>query len=303
MMKRHLFALIQIITLSSLLMMYSELNAEPPSPIIVKLWQTAEDSTGLTENVLPSRGDNVRRITDIAEPSFTVYEVHKEKPTAAVLIFPGGGYYYLTINKEGTEAADWLNSIGITAIVVKYRVPDNREAAFQDAQRAVRLVRYHAGEWNIDPKRVGIIGFSSGGHLSARLSTDFKNDSYASVDEADQETCKPDYCILIYPAYLMSKQTEKLADRLAVTSDVPPTFIVQTKDDNNYVAGTIAFDQALKTAGVSSTFHLFPDGGHGYGLRLSKFAVSGWPKLCEKWLKENKIISDRSNKSDAGEGF
>jgi len=268
-------------------------NGGEPSPIQMALWPLAEGAKAVPERALPSRGDNVLRITDITEPSLAVYKVNKKTlPTPAVLILPGGAYAYLAINKEGTEIAAWLNSLNITAIVVKYSVPDNREDAFCDAQRAMRLIRYHAREWNIDPQRIGVIGFSAGGHLSARLSTDFNSRSYPHLDSADQEGCRPDFSILIYPAYLMNADIKKLVDELPVTPHTPPTFIVQTKDDTSFVSGTIAYNQALKQSGVSSTFHLFPEGGHGYGLRASdKYAVSNWPTLCETWLKENEIIS------------
>jgi acetyl esterase/lipase len=297
---RYLFLFIQIFVLSFSAIVYSLDNSKTSLSIQIKLWPTPNAPT---ERVLPSRGDSVTRITDISEPSLTLYQENKKgDPTPAVLIFPGGAYAYLAIDKEGREIARWFNSIGVTAIIVKYRVPDDREAAFQDGQRAMRLVRFHAKEWNIDPEHVGVIGFSAGGHLSARLSTDFKNRSYTSLDEVDKEDCRPDFCFLIYPAYLMNNQTKKLAIELPVTPYTPPTFIVQTEDDTMFVAGTIVYDQALKKSGVSSTFQLFPDGGHGYGLRPSKHAVSEWPELCEKWLRENSIINNISNKPETGEG-
>ena len=218
-------------------------------------------------------------------------------PAPAVLVFPGGGYRILAIDIEGTEVAEWLNSIGITAIVVKYRVPKNWESAFQDGQRAIRLVRHHAKEWNIDSKSVGVIGFSAGGHLSARLSTDFHKMSYINLDAADKQNCRPDFCILVYPAYLANKKTRRVAKELPVTSNTPPTFIVQTKDDR-FVDGTIIYDQALKKASVSSTFHLLEIGGHGYGLRPPKKGneTSHWPKLCAKWFHECSILNSLSNK-------
>lgn len=263
-----------------------------PAPFTMELWPagTSRNPAEVKERVLPARG-NVRRITDIKNPSLTVFPAKNKgmDPVPAVLIFPGGGYRILAIDMEGTEIAEWLNSIGITAIVVKYRVPKNREGAFQDAQRAMRLVRHHAKEWNIDSKSIGVIGFSAGGHLSARLSTDFKNRNYTSVDVADKQDCRPDFCILVYPAYLENKKSKQIAGELPVTGNTPPTFIVQTKDDRAFVKGTIRYDRALKKAGVSSTFHLFEIGGHGYGLRLPKKGkeTSRWPELCEKWLKTN----------------
>ncbi len=294
--KRYTFANIQLLMLLSSLIWYSTINAETPLQIIMQLWPSSNDSTGINERALPSRGDSVLRITDITTPSLTVYQIRNvDQPTPAVLIFPGGAYQYLAVNKEGTDVARWFNRIGMTAILVKYSVPGDREAAFRDAQRAVRLVRYHAGEWNIDPQRVGVIGFSAGGHLATRLSMDFRNRIYANVDSADMKQCRPDFCILIYPAYLMNKQTKKLADELLVTAEIPPTFIVQTKDDTSFVDGTIAYDLALKKAGVSSTFHLFPQGGHGYGIWPSKYVVSNWPQLCKNWLKGKLLLNNNSD--------
>ena len=263
-------------------------------PVEEKLWPTkiTNYQEAAIEKVLPDRGDNVRRITNIKEPSLTVYRANKNEATPAILVFPGGGYSILAINKEGTEIAEWLNGIGITAIVVKYRVPGSRTDAFQDAQRALRFVRHHAKEWNIDPKRIGVMGFSAGGHLAARLSTDFGNRINKKQDDIDDQDCRPEFCILIYPAYLLNKKTKQLAAELPVKTNTPPTFIVQTDDDKSFIDGTIVYDKALRENGVSSVFHRFPTGGHGYGLRPSKYQVSNWPKLCEKWLKANSIIPD-----------
>ncbi|MBN1407558.1 MAG: alpha/beta hydrolase [Calditrichaceae bacterium] len=259
--------------------------------VTLRLWPMLEDSMTSTEKPLPSRGDGVLRITDISNPSLTIYPVGEaENPTPAVLIFPGGAYAYIAINKEGIDVAKWFNSIGVTAVLVKYTVPDNKEAAFKDGQRALRLVRHYAKEWNIDPQRVGVIGFSAGGHLAARLSTDFERELYTKIDSADTESCRPDFSILMYPAYLENKETHSLADQIKISAEIPPTFIVQTKDDSSLVGGAILYDQALKDAGISSVFHLFPEGGHGYGIWPSEYEVSNWPELCEKWLKEIGII-------------
>lgn len=303
--QHHLFAIAISITSSACSMLSAPEEPIALPPIVKQLWpaNTKNREKRNSEKVMTNRRDNVRRITDITNPSFTVYQVDKnDEPTPAVLIFPGGGYSILAINKEGTEIAEWLNNIGITAIVVKYRVPRKRNEAFQDAQRAIRLVRHHAKEWNIDPKRTGIIGFSAGGHLSARLSTDFENRGYTSLDDADEQNCRPDFCILVYPAYLIKKKTQELVDELPVTRHTPPTLIIHTEDDRRFVIGSKVYNQALKKAGVSSEFQLFQDGGHGYGLRPSKHRVSKWPKLCEEWLKANGVIKEISNKPDAGDG-
>jgi acetyl esterase/lipase len=251
----------------------------------LNLWP-ADAGKVAEEKVVAGRNDSVKRITNIHQATITPFRVAAPSDTVhpAVLVFPGGGYSILAIDKEGTEIADWLNGLGYAAFVVKYRVPKDREGAFADAQRAVRVVRQHAGEWSIDPKRIGVIGFSAGGHLCARLSTDFGRMAYQAVDETDKQECRPDFSMLIYPAYLQTKEG-KIAPELPVSAKVPPTFIVQTKDDKGFVPGTILYDQALKAAGVSSTFHLFETGGHGYGLRPSTNEVSKWPALAEEWLK------------------
>lgn len=148
----------------------------------------------------PSRNDNVIRITHVSRPMLTLYKAPEQagKPVPAIIICPGGGYGSLAYNKEGSEIAEWLNSIGVTGVVLKYRVPDNRDGAFQDIQRAMRLLRTHAQAWNIDPARVGVIGFSAGGHLCVRLSTQFNEAAYAPIDAADQLSCRPDFTLLVY---------------------------------------------------------------------------------------------------------
>ncbi len=259
------------------------LAQQAPTPLY--LWP-ADAGKVAEEKVVTGKDDSVKRITDIHQATITPYRVAVPPDSIhpAVLIFPGGGYSILAIDKEGTEIAEWLNRLGYSAFVVKYRVPKDREGALADGQRAVRFVRQHATEWSIDPKRIGVIGFSAGGHLCARLSTDFAKMAYPAVDDADKLDCRPDFSMLIYPAYLQTKEG-KVAPELPISAKVPPTFIVQTKDDKAYVPGAIVYDQALKEAGVSSTFHLFETGGHGYGLRPSANEVSKWPTLAEEWLK------------------
>jgi acetyl esterase/lipase len=259
-----------------------------PGPVTVPLWPGTPPGkvSDKDESELPARDDNVRCITNVKQPSITAFPGGStNRPSPAVVICPGGGYGILAINLEGTEVALWLNSIGITAVLLKYRVPDNREGAFMDAQRAVRLVRQHAPEWNIDPRCIGMIGFSAGGHLAARLSTGYERRAYVEVDAADQQSCRPDFAILIYPAYLADEQGRLVSD-LIVTPQVPPTFVIHTKDDKKFVTGSVVYEQALKAAQVDSEFHLFDTGGHGYGLRPSTNGVSGWPELCQKWLRK-----------------
>lgn len=260
------------------------------SSFTLPLWPK-DSASDLSGALVADRGDNVIRITDITAPSMTVFPIDKKDgPTPAVLIFPGGAYKYVVYNKEGTEIADWLNSLGITAIIVKYSVPDKLEAAHRDGQRAMRLVRHHAKAWNIDPENIGALGLSAGGHLSARLSTDFENNSYESLDDADKQSSRPDFNILLYPALRGKNNGQEVADELPISAQMPPTFIVQAQDDTRLIASTKTYDQALKRAGVPSSFHLFATGGHGYGLRTSEHNVSNWPILCEAWMKAYGII-------------
>lgn len=232
------------------------------------------------ERALPARGDNVLRLTDIAEPSFTVYAApNAAKPTPAVIICPGGGYGILAYDKEGTEVAAWLNSLGITGVVLKYRVPNSQEGAFLDIQRTIRLVRQRAAEWNIARDRVGAMGFSAGGHLAARLSTHTGPATYPRLDDADDQPLRPNFAILVYPAYL-DKGVAKFID--AQTS---PTFIAHAEDDKSYIIGSKAYHEALVTAKVPNDFFRVATGGHGHGLRSDK-EIKTWPDQCQAWLKQ-----------------
>ncbi len=262
-------------------------------PIVQTLWPDKVRKTfpKLQETTQPDKGDGVIRITDVNNPTLTLYlPENTTTPLPVVLVFPGGGYNILAINKEGTEIAAWLNSIGVAAAVVKYRVPENRDGAFQDAQRAVRLVRQNAAAWHLDPNRVGVMGFSAGGHLSARASTEFKETSYDAVDEADKLSCRPDFCILIYPAYLDNEKQDGVAPELPITKDIPPTFIVHTLDDKRFIIGSKLYAQALKDTSVSCDYQVFETGGHGYGLRSVGHPVSVWPQRCDEWLKVRGIL-------------
>lgn len=255
--------------------------------IVVPLWpkgaQPGPATTG-PERAMPARGDNVLRLTDIAEPSFTVYKATSSQPTPAVIICPGGGYGILAYDKEGTEVAAWLNSFGITGVVLKYRVPKNQEGAFMDAQRAVRLVRQRAAEWNIAPNHVGAMGFSAGGHLAARLSTLAGAATYPRLDAADDQAPRPDFAILVYPAYL-DKGVGKLIDAKTV-----PTFIAHAEDDKSFIAGSKAYHEALVAAKVPTEFFRVATGGHGHGLRSEK-EIKAWPDKCQAWLLKTGVIS------------
>ena len=271
-------------------------RAQEPAPrravATMPLWPTGKmpgrGSAG-PEKELPARGDNVIRLTDINEPTITVFKIPgTNKPTPAVIICPGGAYSILAFNKEGTEIAAWLNSIGITGIVLKYRVPGNQDGAFQDIQRAMRLVRHSAADWNISANNIGVMGFSAGGHLSARLSTNADKSTYPKLDGVDEEKLRPDFAILVYPAYL-SQVPGKLSGGLPVNHRTPPTFMVHTEDDKSFVPGSKIFHEALEAAKVTHEFFLCATGGHGYGLRSDK-EIGVWPKKCQEWLIKAGIL-------------
>jgi acetyl esterase/lipase len=268
--------------------------ARAAASLTLLMWPTGKmpghgPKEGAVEHALPSRGDNVTRITDINEPTIAVFKAPgATTATPAVIICPGGAYGHLGIDKEGTEIASWLNSIGITGVVLKYRVPNNMDGAFQDIQRAVRLVRENAATWNVAPTRVGVMGFSAGGHLCARLSTNSDKATYPQIDGADKQNLRPDFAILIYPAYL-AQVSGKLSGGLPVTAKTPPTFLVHTEDDKSFVAGTQLYHAALQAAKVPNQFFLCAEGGHGYGLR-AKGEVSKWPEKCRQWLLKAGIL-------------
>ncbi len=263
--------------------MVSAACAEQP---VIAVWpegKTPLKTSDAPEKVNPST-DDIIRLTDVNVPSLTVFLAKDTgKPNPAVMICPGGGYGILAWNLEGTEIAAWLNSQGISAFILKYRVPGNRDGALCDAQRAMGLIRSQAQSLNIDPKRLGIMGFSAGAHLSVRTCTNFEKRFYEAVDEVDKQPSRPDFALIIYPAYL-NRDGYAMAPELPVTAQVPPTFLVQAEDDNPYVDSSLAYYIALKTAKAPAELHLFPNGGHGYGLRKMGKTTDVWPELAAAWL-------------------
>ena len=252
----------------------------------------AEKDTTTSKDGLVA-GRSVIRLGDVGNPTLTLYRPKHNNTGAAVVVFPGGGYHILAMDLEGTEVCQWLNSIGVTGVLVKYRVPEAKgqppyAAPLQDAQRAIGIVREHAKEWRIDPKRIGVLGFSAGGNLGAEISNSFDKRTYDPVDQADRESCRPDFAILIYPAYLAVKNGEgkyNLAPELHVTANTPPTFLVQTEDDPVHVENSVYYYMALKTAKVPVEMHLYSSGGHGYGLRKTDKSVTEWPRQAEQWMR------------------
>jgi acetyl esterase/lipase len=229
----------------------------------------------------------------VSQPTMTVYSPAGRNTSAAVVVFPGGGYNILAIDLEGTEACDWLTSRGITCVLLKYRVPCVKtgpyrdcRTALEDAQRTVGLVRFHAARWHIDPHRIGVLGFSAGGHMVAAISTHFEKSLYPPVDAADTASCRPDFAVALYPGHLaVPERSFALNPDIQVTSGTPPTFLLQAEDDPiDPVENSLVYHAALRKAGVSAELHLFVKGGHAFGLRRTSSPITGWPQLVEKWL-------------------
>lgn len=256
-----------------------------------------------TSNDHQVAGRAVLRLGNVSSPTVTLYLTRSDSAGAAggpaVVVFPGGGYRIVAIDLEGTEVCDWLNSIGINCVLLKYRVPDTgpfpkSEAALQDAQRAVGMVREHASEWHIDPKRVGVLGFSAGGHLAAALSTHYDRRLYPTVDASDQQSCRPDFAIIIYPGYLaFSEKNFQFNPDIPVTSSTPPAFLVQAEDDPVHVENAVEYFMELKKAGVPAELHTYAQGGHGYGLRPTALPVTHWPQLAATWLHTIGVLPGR----------
>jgi len=241
----------------------------------------------------------------------TVYSPTGTNTGVAMVVFPGGGYQVLAMDLEGTEICDWLNSKGITGVLLKYRVPVMREGpygestpALQDAQRTLSLVRYHAAEWHIDPHKIGVIGFSAGGHMVAATSTHYPKRSYRAEDAADRESCRPDFAIAVFPGHLTHGSPRdpqtwkgpgdlKLNPNIPVTSNTPPTFLLQAQNDPvDDVRNSMAYSIALRNAKVPVELHLYAEGGHAFGLRRTKFPITEWPQLVEKWLRTIRMTSE-----------
>ena len=281
-----------------------------PSPghVQVPIWPSAVPDAiadPKPESVDPGGGAQ-----DVSRPTMTIYAAKGRNTGVAVLVFPGGGYRGLAMTGEGTEICDWLTSRGITCVLLKYRVPGSGpwwdeenhrriypkvQTALQDAQRTLGLVRQHAAQWHVDPHKVGVIGFSAGGHLVAAVSTHFAQRTYAPVDAADELSCRPDFAITLYPGHLWVYEDEDRATRdethlslrpdISVRPDSPPTFLLQAEDDPvDGVEQSLAYYVALQKAGVPTEMHLYAQGGHAFGLRPSKLPIAQWPRLVETWL-------------------
>jgi acetyl esterase/lipase len=252
------------------------------------------DTTTTKDNLIA--GKPLIRLGNVSTPTVTLYQPTGKNTGAAVVVFPGGAYRILAIDLEGTEVCDWLNSAGITCVLLKYRVPNTgpypkSAAALRDAQRTLSIARSHAKEWHIDAHRVGVLGFSAGAHLAAALSTHFDQRLYDPVDSADQLSCRPDFAVIVYPGYLaLAEQDFAPNSEIRVTDKTPPSFIVQTEDDPVHVENSTVYFLALKHANVPAEMHLYAQGGHGYGLRRTALPVIAWPQLMETWLHTIQVL-------------
>lgn len=247
-------------------------------------------------------GKPVVFVEQVSQPTMTVYSPKGTNTGVAIVVFPGGGYNVLAIDLEGTEVCDWLASRGITGVLLKYRVPASgphyvaslhkhlepvAPTALQDAQRTLGLVRFHAAEWHINPHKIGVLGFSAGGHLVANISTHFDHRVYPAIDDADQESCRPDFAVALYPGHMTENTTNEyqLNPKIPVTRNVPPTFLLQSEDDHvDNVDDALTYYIALKNAGVPTEMHLYAQGNHGFGLRPTNLPITKWPHLVETWL-------------------
>jgi acetyl esterase/lipase len=229
-------------------------------------------------------------VKNVSSPTLEIFRSKSSKPgSPTVLILPGGGYYVEAIDHEGWEIATRLNLAGFNAAVLKYRLPNRdtdkplHKVVLQDAQRAIRMLRFHAKEYGMTADRIGILGFSAGGHASAVTST-APGAAYDSADEADKLKARPDFSVLIYPAYLNVDGTTQLAEGIVVDAHTPPVFIAQAMDDPIPIEGALAYTHACHIAKVPVEIHLFPKGGHGYGLRTHEPGLTTWPDLLIAWL-------------------
>ncbi len=302
-----------------LLFVYVNVNAQvwPPSAdhTQISIWPegkmpdaipvTKKESVSISNSLIA--GKPVIGVEDVTQPTITIYSPTTKNTGAAVLVFPGGGFYDLAIDLEGTEICEWLASQGITGILLKYRVPysgphwdkdckchvqPKAPTALEDAQRALGIVRSNATKWHINPNKIGVIGFSAGGFMVADISTHFKKRAYSPVDAIDKECCRPDFAIALYPGHMrMDGKGFVLTPDIHFTKETPPTFLLQAEDDPvDTIDYSLLYYIGLKKAGVPVEMHLYAQGGHAFGLRETHLEITKWPKLVERWLKSINII-------------
>ena len=264
-------------------------------PMKLDVWSdlAPNETSRDTGNLQPSKGEAkpIERVSGVRRPTLDVYPAKNNPSGTAVIVLPGGGFGYVVPNLEGSEAAEWLNEIGITAFVLRYRTKEEAAAGepiwqrpLQDAQRAVRLVRQNADRWKLNPARVGVLGFSAGGQVASILHTSDKA-AYDSTDEVDKLDFKPAFSLLIYPWQVIDKNGE-LLEPIKVTEQSPPAFIVHTHDDASSAIGAAKIYIELKKHNVSAELHVYQNGGHGYGVRQqANSVISSWPARATEWFK------------------
>ena len=277
-------------------------------PLVVDVWPgkapqdvgiDREESTRMYES--PILDGPTKLITNVTKPTLTIYRPNGEvKNTGtAVLICPGGGYHDLFWELEGEEVAAWLNSLGMTGIILKYRCPrrpgdikgEPPLGPLLDAQRAVSLVRSRAAEWGIDPQRIGMVGFSAGGHLAVATATSFEKRLYEPIDAVDKVSCRPDFAVLCYSGYLKAKDKDEISPAIHIPADTPPIFLAHSSDDKISDAEHSLFMYlALKRAGIPAELHIYATGDHDFGVRENEKLPSSWTELCVKWLRSQDLL-------------
>ncbi|HVI49552.1 MAG TPA: alpha/beta hydrolase [Chitinophaga sp.] len=272
-----------------LLMTGFYMMAGAQSKEVIHLWPgvvPGEASAKQAARVTPDKSNNVTRLTDVTDPILEVFPAPAKNNTGVgVIICPGGGYHILAVDLEGYEIAAWLNKLGYTAFVLQYRVPDKQAGALQDAQRAMRIARSRAATWGITTGKIGMLGFSAGGSLTARASTLYNVNVYTPIDKADSLSARPDFSVLVYPAYLDKGEGRTLTPELKPDAHTPPMFLFATADDV-YGNSALVMAGALRDANAPAELHYYAKGGHGYGLRPGNPAADVWPGLAAIWLKQ-----------------
>ena len=306
-----------VFAVSLLAISFINVPAFPADPIVVDLWPgKPPGDVGLKEQETSRIIDSplvgpTKLITNVTKPTLTIYPARWDNNTGtAMIICPGGGYWNLYWELEGEEVAEWLNSVGMTGIILKYRCPrrpgeittEPAPGPQFDAQRAVSLVRSRAAEWRINPSRIGIVGFSAGGHLALATATNFAKRKYEPTDAVDQVSCRPDFAIPIYPGYLRAKDKDEVRPDLHFPANTPPVLIAHTSDDNPSYGGSNSEDSAiayvaLKRAGVPVELHIYATGDHDFGVRQNEKLPSTWTQLCINWLRnQNLLVKPSSSK-------
>lgn len=272
---------------------------------VLELWpgKAPGENTADAGQPLPTRANEnppATRIGSITRPQLELFSAKTSTGNnPAVLIFPGGGYNYVVVDKEGSEVAEWLNSLGVTALVVRYRTKLKDQAAselwqrpLQDGQRAVRLVRSNAAELGVDPSKIGVIGFSAGGQAAALVATRSSLPAYSAADAVDQSSCRPDFCMLVYPAYLVDAKGGALSELVTLDKQTPPSFLAHAHDDGVTSLSSVMFYIGLRKIEVPAELHIYQDGGHGYGARpVANSDVAGWNLRAAEWMKRRGLVT------------